>query len=217
MLRLVGLVACLVLVLSGCSSHPPVAAQQSPTQTFTVVADAGLPPSPSLTDTLHFLDAPHLAGTLANGQPEIRLPIPSNVPGSEPLQWSLPRPAALEMLQARVHLFVDVQGTLPNTGANGCFWYVSLLVPFGDDSYYVDPMCATEGPLVQAGLHELVLSNTGFDLHKMQADHILIQLSIDSVPPPGASATLVTGTSATDGTITIDGLQLPLDTQTLLQ
>jgi hypothetical protein len=220
MMRVVALVSCLLMALAGCSSGP--ASDEATPSSVTTSSSATVltfNAPPPLTDTLHLLDAPHLAATLPEGGEEIRVPIPSSagVSGTE-VRWSLPRPTGLNSISANLTFWVEVQGTVLNNEPTGCFWYVVLTVDTGDGlSSLADPMCASEPAVVPPGVRQLTLFNSGsFDISGASGATIKVEVSVSSSVAPGASVALLAGTSEHDSSVTIAGLQLPLDTQTLV-
>src|SRR5687768_211375 len=100
---------CLVSVLAaGCTSAPP---EPGSTATHTVTAVETRAPV-LLTDTLHLLDAPHLAATLPEATQEIVLDVPTR--GDQALEWTMPRPQSPLTVAAKVTLWVQVEGTVLN-------------------------------------------------------------------------------------------------------
>jgi hypothetical protein len=215
MLRL-AVAALLVVAMSGCTAPAPATAQ--PTPTFTTTAS----PEPDRvlrTDVMHFLDAPHMTGQApAEGEP-MRVPLkpfqPHDLPSST-VQWALPRPEGLALLEVELHVFIEVEGTFPNAdpGGGGCFWSTALHVRDADGSSWIN-LCGGEGPVVQAGIRELRLTGRS-DISQVGGDELQFEFLMAAPPTPGASAFVLTGSPDYDSTLTITGLQLPVDTRTLI-
>jgi hypothetical protein len=216
MLRMVALGSCLLMALAGCSSGPgsddgPVATASSSSRSVLTFA-----PPPPTTDTLHMVQAPHLAAAAPTGTEPIRHDVPTLYAADvKDLVWTMPRPD-LAVLSAEIHLWVDVQGTVANGAANrSCFWEVNLRVIQADGSYHFIYGCAAEPDVPQPGVREVVVE-IDFDIAALAGDLVGIGLQTEAILSPGASMTLLTGTSEYDSRVTIEGLQLPLDTTTLL-
>jgi hypothetical protein len=229
MLRALSLVACLV-VLSGCSSNGSTT-DETPTPTFTSVADTAVALAPALTDTMHLLDAPHMAGAAPTGSQVIRVPvrasgIPVTIDGADSRTWQMPRPATLTFLTGSTTLWVDVEGTVTNSNpTDPCFWRVklySLSTSSGGGNpagVSMDPsfVCASEPAVVPVGVRALQLTFPGYDLGETAGDVLVLSIEADGgVLAPGASIDVLTGTPEYDSRVTVSGLQLPLMTQTLL-
>lgn len=216
MLRNVAL-ACILVLVAGCSSGGSPEANPHPVPTSSSQSETtNVQPIP-LTDTLYFLDAPHMSGTLT--QQELRVPLkPVNVanPESSIVRWTLPRPEDLVRLDVQVHLWIEVTGTYPNADPSGgeCFWSASISVAGSDASNYL-VLCAAEGPVVQQGIREVTFSGQT-SIADLDGDEIEIAVVMSAPETPGATAHLLAGTDEFPSLVTIVGLQLPLDTQTLL-
>lgn len=218
-MRLLALAAVSTFLLAGCSGADPAA----PAPTSTSAAPVPQPDVPEpvlLTDTLHFADAPHLTGAAPTGNDPIRVPIepiaPEATAGIAKATWELPRPDGLDVFMFQAKLYIEVKGTFVNLDQNGCFWSVFITVHSGNGEGSSAPYCGVAGPTVNSGLHEVAVANRGWDLSDEPGRHIRLKLSMTTAPTPGSTATLLTGAIDTDSTITIDGLQLPIDTRTLL-
>lgn len=211
------LVVALLVALSGCASPAP--AEPVPVQTFTTTAAPEVD-SVVRTDTLHFLDAPHMTGQAPAEGAVLRVPLKPYQPHdlqSSMVQWSLPRPEGLLRLEVELHVYLEVEGTFPNAdpGGGDCFWSSSLHVRGADGSSWII-LCGEEGPLVQPGIRELRLTGRN-DISQVGGDELQFEILMAAPPTPGAAAFLLTGTPEFDSTLTITGLQLPIDTQTMLR
>ena len=217
MLRPWLVVPLLLLALPGCSSksqEEPATPAQTFTSTVAPVVDTIV-----RTDTMHFLDAPHMTGQVPTATEALRVPLkpfqPHDLQASI-VQWSLPRPEGLLRLEVEAHLFIQVEGTFPNAdpGGGGCFWSTSVHVKGADGGSWIN-LCGEEGPLVQPGIRELRLSGRN-DISQVGGNELQFDFLMAAPPTPGAAAFLLTGTPDYDSSLTITGLQLPIDTQTLL-
>ncbi len=225
MARLVVAAALLMLGLAGCSAGEDLAIE-TPTASATPSSAAPIvAPVPVLTDTLHLLDAPHLAATLNPQSSAFRAPIPSaadsfgGLLGVNPtLKWSLPRPNMTALAGSAV-VWVEVQGTVVHQDAtNPCFWLLTLRLDSDDGGIYQQSGgCVEEPTVVPEGIRPVQFTFEGVDFSGFEAETLSFQLSTTAAPlAPGASVTALTGTLEYDGLLTIAGLQVPLDTQTLL-
>jgi hypothetical protein len=218
MLRPLVAAALLVLSLSGCSSGPETQGPTTPGPTFTATAQP-VADQVVRTDTMHFLDAPHMTGSVPTASEPLRVPlkpIAANDPRSSIVVWSLPRPQGLGLLEVEFHLFIEVEGTFVNAdpGGGDCFWNATLHVRDADSSTWIVE-CGAEGPLVQPGIRELRFVGQN-DISQVGGGELQVELLMAAPPTPGAAAFLLTGTPDHDSSLTIAGLQLPIDTQTLL-
>lgn len=215
MVRWMVAAACVVMALAGCSSPPQesMAGSPSPSPSLTTII-VGLPVAPTSTDTLHLLDAPHMAAAAPTGSDPIRSPVPVDYsPLAKPLEWTMARPG-LRTITAHVHLWVDVEGSVVNTHSDGCFWDVYLKVGT-TDSGALEFACANEPQVVPTGIRAIDVDVT-FDVSKIVGDQFALGLESAAASAPGASVTALGGTPQYDSTMRIEGLSLPLDTTTLL-
>lgn len=220
MLRWALTMAVFALFLAGCSSSPsatPADGEQS--STFVVTAAPALDTTPR-TDTLFLLDPPHLAGQLPGGDATIRTQVPSDLyPGNVPLPtWVLPRPAVPELVTS-ISIWVEVQGVVTNYAnpTGGCFWFVAL--HFEDESgplNNVASACAPEPGIVPEGIREVVIDVPETDIQNLAGVRLAATVVTYGTYTPGARADILSGTADHPSAITIAGLQLPIDTQTLL-
>lgn len=211
------LAVALFLVLAGCSSRPEAPA--APVPAVTTVATS-TPEPVVLTDTLHFLDAPHMAAAAPTGGEPLRVPLKPITPGNTAdsiVQWVLPRPEGLNLLTIELRLFIEVEGTYANADPSGgeCFWSMALHVA-GSEGDTWEILCAGEGPIVQPGIREIHLTET-HDITGVGGAELQFDILMATPPNPSAAAFLLTGSTEYDSSLTVAGLQLPLHTRTLLQ
>jgi hypothetical protein len=220
MLRPWLVVVLLGITLSGCSSTPTDAEETAPLPTFTSTATSTAPVDDVIrTDTMHFLDAPHMTGLPPTSGEAVRVPLkPIDAADTQAsfVRWTLPRPADLGLLDIEIRLFIEVQGSFANAdpGGGDCFWSAALYVKGSDDSTWA-VLCAGEGPLVQPGIREVTLTGSQ-DISLVPGGELEFSLLMATPPTPGSAAFLLTGTPDQDSRMTLVGLQLPIDTQTVL-
>ena len=221
MLRLAVGAVCLTL-LAGCSASPPQEPASTPTPSS---ATMGPPPAPiARTDTLHLLDAPHMAGALPQGGATVRTPVPSDVNNAQgaPIPapaWTLPRPGLAE-LKVDLHLVVDVEGvvTNPPRGAGNCFWAIDFFLRHADGSEDgAGSYCRSEQPVVPAGVRALDFAFAlAPDAAPLPGDLFGVRVATLGAYAPGGSVSILSGSADADSTLAIAGLQLPIGTTTLL-
>jgi hypothetical protein len=131
--------------------------------------------------------------------------------------WSLPRPAFADL--AVVHLTIDVEGvvTNPPRGAFNCFWTLELAVVHADGTLAESTsICHGAPDVLPDGVQALdVPLSTTFAGMLQPGDRLAFSLQTMGVYTPGAAVDVLSGTADGDSTLTIHGLQLPVDTQTL--
>ena len=209
--------ALLALSLAGCSSgggsdvQPSASGSAMPPPQPDVTAPA------SLTDTLYFLDAPHLAATLPVSGSGHETAVPEGVT-AESAEWSLPRPG-LDSLQANATIWVDIRGSHIHTGApsGGCFWAVGLRL-YAADGTFVEtaaPCPAQEEAVVEPGIRALQVTFDPLDIASFDGETVSISISAGQ-NSPGSSIHVLGGTREYPSQLTIVGVQLPLDMTTLL-
>jgi hypothetical protein len=171
------------------------------------------------------MDAPHIRATPPQGNDEIRVPVRSNaIPvstdGGVTRNWTIPRPPALSFLTGTARFFIEVQGVVVNPNqSDPCFWRAYLYAPVDSSSGTVvgtdHSACASEAAVLPAGTHAITVTFAGQPIPAGAADHLVLVLVNNAVLAPGASVSVVTGTPDVDSTVSINGLQLPITTQTL--
>lgn len=231
MLRPWLVVALFLVLLSGCSTGPEAEeAVRSPTATMTSTA----PVAVRLTDTLHLLAPPHMAGELPDGGSLIRTYVPSDLDnldagGAVVPAWRLPRPD-LETLMLDLTLWVDVQGTVSNpprpaiSGAapfvrlHNCFWTLDLAIEHADGSRTgLSGRCFTEPEVVPTGPRILEFEQAVVpEVPLALGDSLVVSLSTYGAYGPDSTVEVLSGVPEHDSTLTIERLQLPVKTQTLL-
>lgn len=223
MLR-VWVLAAFVVPLAGCSTGPDPAEEPLPLTPATTSPARALP-IPQ-TDTLHFLDEPHMAASLPRDGAVVRTRIPSDtnlLTGTLDIPtWRLP-PLDLSQLRATVRLVVDVQGVVTPYGystfggATACFWNVAVMVEGNDPTMYdhVTHLCLREGPVVPTGVRVLEMALPEAMLMSVQGQPLVIVVWASSIESPDATVDLLSGTADADSTLTIERLQVPLETLTL--
>lgn len=211
------------IALAGCSSGvEPTIAQPASSSSSTappVLADL------VRTDTLYLLESPHLAGALPTGGAIIRTYVPTDLDSLEGAQvpvfpkWTLPRPDLAE-LEVTIRLWIDVQGvvTNPPRGAFNCFWSFSFFIEHNDGTRTgLTSYCSPDAPVVPTGIrmqeHSFVETP---DLAVGRGDRLGFDINTYGAYAPDASVDILSGTAEFDSSFTITGLQLPIDTQTLL-
>lgn len=215
-------VATLVLVgLAGCASTPDVPTTTPSSSSPSLV----LPPleqRPLTTDTLHLLEAPHMAGRVPSSDVVLRQAIPSaygNPGGSSlPIEWTMPRPD-LPALTGEVAIWVEVQGTVANAGyaqAGGCFWIVWIAIVDEQGGQTEIGSCQLDAPIVEPGVRQVRWELPAFDVRDAVGTALVIGLQTTAAPGTGGAVTLLSGTKESDSILQLDGLQVPLDTTTLL-
>lgn len=233
MLRAAPLAAFLV-VLAGCSSPPDPENAASSTSSYSITADS-LRPAVVLTDTLHLLDAPHVAAALPAGGAALERPLCARgvgvtvggnpvVPACVAEPWTLPRPDGFTTLVGSVTFWVDVQGTVTNSNpSDPCFWEVSLYAPAPADGGAPvsvsdqERLCAPEPPVVPTGIRALRFDIPVRTLSDASGGELRLDLyAYGGVLGPGATMKVLMGTPEHDSQITLSGLQVPLSTQTYL-
>lgn len=220
-------VAVFILVpLAGCSTGPDAA---EPAARPTISATAAQDPVIQVmrADTMHLLDPPHVAGLLPTESTTIRTPIPSDVDeltgGMTYPTWNLP-PVDLAQLRTAFHLVVDVQGVVTPYGysllgaGEACFWNIAVLVQGRDPLMYdhVTHRCLREGPAVAMGVRVLEFDLPEANLVTLQGEPLAVIVWTSGVYGPGATIDLLSGSVDADSTLTIERLQLPVTTMTLL-
>jgi hypothetical protein len=214
-LAIVGLV-----LLAGCTSKPSPPAEAAPT--FMVTAAPAPVVTVPRTDTLHLLAVPHLVGVLPAGGVEVRTAVPSDSinPRQVPVPaWGLPRPDVAKLVTT-LHLWVDVEGVVTNYAnpQGGCFWFIGMHLegesgPLSNLGF----SCPAEPGVVPTGVRELVVEMPPIDISDLDGVRLAFTIDTYGAYAPGATIDLLSGTVEHDSTITIDGLQLPLGTHTLVQ
>lgn len=227
MVRVMVAATLLMLGLAGCSTGQEVAIETpTPSATSSSAAASVAPPVPLLTDTLYLLDAPHMAATLNARTEPFRSPVPSaadqvsGILGASPiLKWSMPRPN-LTALAGSAIIWVDVQGFVAHQDAtNPCFWQLSLRLDRDDGGFYATSAgCVEEPAVVPEGIRAIEFAFEGIDVSSFVGEELSIQLTTTALAAaPGATVSALSGSLEHDSRLTVVGIQVPLDTQTLLQ
>jgi hypothetical protein len=129
-------------------------------------------------------------------------------------------------MEAVLRLTVEVEGTVtgsvsipPSTTGNSCFWTISIDIVHGDGRLEeVWGFCVQEPMVVPTGVRVLDLSlGAPIDMPPSAGDRLAISVATFGTRSPGATVDLLSGTTDSDSTFLIQGLQVPIDTQTLLQ
>lgn len=184
------------------------------------------PPTPAivLTDVLHLLDAPHLAADLNVARYE---PYRNEVPGVsealagtfgvlQALRWSMPMPE-LPQLTGSIVLWVEVEGVVTHDATEPCFWQVSWRVDNADGFVEVSGACGEEPTVVPTGIRALELDLQSYTApYGFVGQTLSIQISSTALPSPDGRVNVLSGTTYNDSLLTIEGLQLPLDFQSVL-
>jgi len=228
MLRVVALGSCLLMALAGCSGgpDPPSGTEtSSPAASSSSRPAVAVPLAPVLTDTLHLLDAPHMAATLNPRSQPFRTLVPSaadafaGLLGAAPLpKWTLPE-TNLTAFAGSVVVWVEVDGFVAHQDAtNPCFWQLAIRLERDDGGFYQQSGgCVPEPAVVPEGIRAIEFPFEGIDFSAFNGTTVAIQLTTSSlVAAPGATVSALSGTLDYDSTMTVRGLQVPLDTQTLL-
>ena len=219
-MRSFAVAACLLLVgLAGCSStpeSPDAEAASSSSSPSVLVFEEPVPK----TDRLYLLDAPHMAGTIPAGGAEHRTLLPSYlVTDEDPPLWTLPRPE-LGVYHVTASLWVDVQGTHanPNSPTGGCFWIISLRISSDNGFYAWGSECpAHEAATVAPGIRELQVTFPAIDVADVPGNQVSLLVTGGSgTSSPGSTIELLSGSAEHPSWLAIEGMQLPLDTQTYL-
>lgn len=211
------------IALAGCSSGPEPGLEQ-PAASSSSSAPPTLPDIVR-TDTLYLLDSPHLAGALPADGATIRTYVPTDLDSLEGAQvpewpkWTLPRPDLAE-LEVTIRLWIDVQGvvTNPPRGAFNCFWSFAFFIEHNDGTRTgLTNYCSPEAPVVPTGIK---MQERSFvvtpDLAVGRGDRLGFDLNTYGAYAPDASSDVLSSTAEFDSSLSIAGLQLPIDTQTLL-
>lgn len=231
MVHLAAVPCLLVLVLSGCSSMPVEESSTSvSTSAFTATAYSDPTLSEPLTDTLHLLEAPHVAGTLSANGEVLRSPVQSTSGSPRPAgveyhSWELPRPEALTYVVGTARFWIEFEGSNVNAvPIDTCFWRVNLSFvrtnttgggnPVG--ATMTDDVCVAQPEALPTGIHELTISFPGRPVPADAGDKLRLWITSSSFMAPGAGVHVLSGTPEYDSTITLNGLQVPLATQTYL-
>lgn len=224
MLRSVVAAALLLTALSGCSGEPGTD-ETLPSTTATGGATTALVPIVR-TDSLHFLEPPHLAGMLPENGALIRTPLPSDL-GSFPgpvqvVTWDLPA-VELVSLRASVRFVVEVNGVITPYSypiglvvAGACVWNVAIHVE-GSDPFFesLTQRCFRETGAVVSGVRVLEGVLPSVDLPAMADERLQLSIWVQGAYSPGATVDLLSGLPESDSSVTIERLQVPLNTRTL--
>lgn len=180
------------------------------------------PPAVPLTDTLHFLEAPHMSGRVPTAPEPIRQALPSayaDLTGASLLEWRLPRPAA-PAVTGEVTLWVDVQGTVVNAGyaqAGGCFWILWIAVESEDGGQPAEiGACLIELPVVPTGVRQLRFQLPTLETAGVEGPRLVLGLQTTAAPSSTGTVDVLAGSFDRASAARIDGLQVPVDTETLL-
>lgn len=219
----------MALLLGGCldGSDPEPTTSTTSTQTFTAIADPGFPVGEPLTDILYLLDSPHVTAAVPTGTDPMRVPVtstavPVTIDGASPKNWTLPRPGTLDFVLGTALIYIDVQGVVSNPSpADECFWRFNLYVPAAAGSGNVGvgtdhSVCKPEPAVVQPGVRELSVSFPGQPVPDGAGDRLVLVITSNAVMGPGATVDVLAGSVDYPSRVTINGLQVPLTTQTLL-
>lgn len=219
MVRLGASVALVVLLIAGCSDPSTPDSPTAPTQT---VATSTAPPPPIIrTDDLHLVEAPHLVGTLHTSPVEVRTPIVKTGLNEVAMsaEWSLPAPEMTD-LRATLHVFIDIQGVVSaaSTKPTLCFLGVAMAIEHADGTRdTLTSYCRGSYAVAPMGVQEHVFDvPQTLDALPVPGDRLVFHVEIIGTFAPGATAEVVSGTPETDSKLTIQGLQIPIDTETYL-
>lgn len=171
---------------------------------------------------MYLLDAPHMVATLPAGATTIRTAIPAEASAAtgafSPPHWSLPSPDLTEF-RVTLRLHIDVQGFVANPDSDGCFWHIAF--HFEDRSFLdggsgLSSHCIGEAAIVATGTRVLELETSTASFDPSGGERLAFTIYSIGYYAPGATVDLLSGTIDADSSWTIEGLQLPLDTRTLL-
>lgn len=225
MLRPVVCAALLFTALSGCSGGPGDSAEEAPSPLAASSTTAASVRQVVRTDSLHFLDPPHMAGQLPEGGAVIRTPVPSEIDYSNGMalpEWSLPRPELGELV-VTVRLTVDVQGVVTNPysytipGGRNCFWRVILHFADVQADHVqgsIADSCVPDTPVVATGTRTLEVPLRVADFSALDGDQLSVSVMTTGAYAPSSTVHVLSGTPEADSTLAIERLQLPLDTRT---
>lgn len=205
-----------VIALAGCSTNSP-AEQPSASTTTSVPLSPSIPQmpvGPILTDTLFLMEAPHLNGQRPTGADPYQGRVPFDAdPLAIPLEWSMPYPS-LSTITANGTLFFEVRGSAYSTTPE-CFWGVSMVAEAADGSGIGSAFCASEQFAVTPGIKQVDFAIT-LEVGNMLAEHLRLSVTTSGISPPGTTLILMAGSADYPSHLTIAGLQVPIDTQTVL-
>jgi hypothetical protein len=213
-----------VMGLAGCSSSPPSSDEAGPVEVVTSTATLSLlPPAEPTTDTMYLLEAPHMTATLPPADPLLRTPVPSVFEGPGAASWAewlLPR-GGVGVLEGNVTLWVEVRGAvvnpnLPFMGNDPCFWSVTLVAYRSDGGYNAVGDCADEPNVVPEGIREIRVEFSAVDISDVQGDTLALWVSNSGIASDGATVEVLAGSPEYPSRLALRGLELPLDTRTLL-
>ncbi|MHB1260536.1 MAG: hypothetical protein ACYC2H_02345 [Thermoplasmatota archaeon] len=222
MLRPILAMALLVVSLSGCSSGPELSTPSMTPSVTDSTTTSSLPPKPVIrTDTLHLLNSPHMAGTLPPNGELVRTAIQSQsrlAAAGDQATWSLPAPGLTD-LQNKFVIYVDIEGVVTTwTATPVCFWAIDMDIVHADGTAEtLDDYCFPEQAVAPTGTRRLE-----FDIPQVLAspplagDRLVVTVEAFATYAPGATVDLLSGVADTDSTWTIEGLQIPIDTETYL-
>ena len=199
----------------------------SPTASITSAIQG--PTTAALTDTLHLLDAPHVTGLAPDLAEPLRTPLQSTAGTVQTTpvdykDWQMPRPATLTYLTGTARFWIEYQGTVVANPVDSCFWRISLHVannttaPNGNPTTIsmTDAVCVGEPEALPTGIRALEVTFPGRPIPDGSAANMTLEITHSGRLAPGASVNLLSGTIDHDSTLTLNGLQVPLTTQTYL-
>ncbi|MEA3166878.1 MAG: hypothetical protein QOJ26_1752, partial [Thermoplasmata archaeon] len=207
--------------LAGCSGGGDSGGDAQPTLSSTMTSTAPPPPPLPTSDTMHFLDAPHMAPALPDGSTEVATPVTvgnfgqgGQGPNGQGAEWrhSVERPT--NVTGGEVNVWIEVKETLfeqpDNPVRPNCSW--SLTVEIGSD---IDPIeaCVQEpaGP-INPGTKELVFQlpvSSPIELEANETITVRLERSGFSLSANNAVDAL-SGSAEHDSGIRLAGLKEPI-------
>lgn len=226
MAKIPALAALAFLLLAGCSSAPeaPDASEADPGRpTYTTVvgqSSARLP-----TDTLHLLSWPAWTTTAPKDPNPLRLPIEPFATQSASLYfddgWDYTWEEGKTGLVGNLSVWVEVVGSVTNAAHplnGGCFWSFSLVVGSYETGDFHGLDCVPEAGTVAPGIRQLVVPFDLAGLAVAPGTPVHWEMHVQDLSrAPGAEVNVLTGSTQYDSTLSILGLQLPVDPSLLLQ
>lgn len=218
-----GLAGCFSPIESTSTTSTVPSTTAASTTTTAVVTH---PLLPIATDTLHLLANPDFTPNKPTQASDIVVPILSAqqlaAQGTQVVNsdWNFTLPKDISILKANLTLWVDVEGAVvgdPLPTANGCFWGVNIDIKDNLQAQATTKGCAVEPLQVPNGIRAINIPLPLAQGPFTKGTTFIVQLTSNAfVQPPGSMVNLLTGSIVHDSTITVDGLQIPLNPASLL-